>query len=145
MHPFATTFFRQAVPLKRAGVVLLVALVLLLGVLDVFPAAHDWLHADAHQAEHVGAAGSSPFCRRARARCPFSDSSSGEILSVPEVSLASDCLSAVESSGWISFAAWSRSSVLRWRALRRRLAWKKLHWSPALACCCAASERSYWA
>src|ERR1035437_9260958 len=26
-----------------------------------------------------------------------------------------------------------------------RLAWKKLHWSPALDCCCAASARSYWA
>ncbi len=35
--------------------------------------------------------------------------------------------------------------MLRCVALRIRLAWKKLHWSPALDCCCAASDRSYWA
>ncbi len=43
---------RHTEPLKRAGAALLVAVVLLLGVLQVFPAAHECLHADAGMTEH---------------------------------------------------------------------------------------------
>ncbi|MBK9991515.1 MAG: hypothetical protein IPP19_12455 [Verrucomicrobia bacterium] len=44
---------RHTAPLKRGGAMLLVALVLLLGVLQVLPAAHECIHADADSAEHV--------------------------------------------------------------------------------------------
>lgn len=43
---------RHTEPLKRCGAMLLVAVVLLLGVLQVLPVAHECLHADAGSAEH---------------------------------------------------------------------------------------------
>jgi len=45
--------YRQTDPLKRAVAALGVALVLLLGVLEVFPAAHEWFHGDAEQPDHA--------------------------------------------------------------------------------------------
>ena len=53
MNRLISTIHRHAVLLKRAGALLIVALVMLLGILEVCPAAHEWFHRDAGQVEHT--------------------------------------------------------------------------------------------